>query len=166
MVLVMTPKGQPQLETKGKRSQKLYIMGLSGVDLIYKIGISVNPKRRLKQLQTGCPFILRLLWCCDLKDAKETEKRIHLCLKSNHVSGEWYKVEGDVISVVKSLVTTTKGDDWLLRYKSKLPNTPSINPIILPRGQKAPYEGVMHSMIGVMQSQLKTMQRMMQSMIQ
>ena len=61
-----------------------------------KIGISVNPKGRLKQLQTGCPFEIRLI--AVFAEKGYLEKRLHRSLKQYQINpltakktrGEWF----------------------------------------------------------------------------
>ena len=136
-----------------KTKPKLYIIGLSGVESIYKIGISVNPHRRLKQLQTGCPFLLKLMWTMGVPNAQEMEKRLHMCLKASHVSGEWYKIDGDVVGLVTSLLPQLVGQEY----------DPTV---VMARVTQAdnPTITVVQSMVSVMKDQLTTMNKMLHSM--
>ncbi len=58
-----------------------------------KIGRSVNPAHRLKQLQTGHASILRLLHVVD----GNHEKALHARWRHLRISGEWFKVEDDLL---------------------------------------------------------------------
>ena len=55
-----------------------------------KIGRSKNPKNRLKQLQTGSPYKLKLL--VSVNDKGHLEKRLHERLKNYKAAckGEWF----------------------------------------------------------------------------
>ncbi len=58
----------------------------------YKVGTSRNPKFRLKQIQTGCPFRLKIFYG-DLStgyDDGRDEKEIHRRLVDSAVGGEWF----------------------------------------------------------------------------
>lgn len=61
-----------------------------------KIGVSVNPKKRLFELQTGCPFKLHIISSFDLrsisKSSFEIEKALHKILKPFSTYGEWFEI--------------------------------------------------------------------------
>lgn len=61
-----------------------------------KLGYSHNPKKRLKEIQTGSPDHLKLLWTYyvgdDEKTAMQKEKKLHRVCKKYHVRGEWYDI--------------------------------------------------------------------------
>ncbi|MFJ6486308.1 GIY-YIG nuclease family protein [Streptomyces sp. NPDC091682] len=58
-----------------------------------KIGTSVNPKKRLKELQTGNPERLELRWCTS--GGRELETMLHQAFAAHRVEGEWFDF-GDV----------------------------------------------------------------------
>lgn len=60
-----------------------------------KIGIAADPEKRLAQLQIGNPYKLTLYLADDYarrSHAAQAESLIHRCLKSKHLSGEWFQV--------------------------------------------------------------------------
>lgn len=60
-----------------------------------KIGMAEDPKRRIKELQTGNPEILyfvMIIKCKSRKHARELERTLHEQLCSVNVLGEWYNV--------------------------------------------------------------------------
>tara|TARA_E500000178_G_C16776813_1_gene641755 strand:+ start:194 stop:499 length:306 start_codon:yes stop_codon:yes gene_type:complete len=67
----------------------LYVIQ-SDVTGAVKIGISSHPQKRLKQLQTGSPYQLKLL--CSIANMSHKEKIIHNRLKDYKMSckGEWF----------------------------------------------------------------------------
>ena len=67
----------------------LYVIQ-SDVTGAVKIGISTDPQKRLKQLQTGSPYKLKLL--CSIANMSHREKIIHNRLKDYKMSckGEWF----------------------------------------------------------------------------
>ena len=73
----------------------------------FKVGFSKNPKRRVHQLQTGNPLKLELKYCLEIEEAPISliERITHYCLKSKHMSGEWFK--GDY-NEIKSLINYVK----------------------------------------------------------
>ena len=59
-----------------------------------KIGKSRDPEKRLKELQTGCPYKLKLdgtIKCNSDKHALEIEKAAHDFFSYKHARGEWFK---------------------------------------------------------------------------
>lgn len=64
----------------------------------FKIGVSDHPRRRLMQVQTGCPFELRMD-STDLhtgKDSREFEAEMHRRLDHLAVGGEWFFGDPDL----------------------------------------------------------------------
>jgi hypothetical protein len=70
---------------------KLYIIG-DGENI--KIGISKQPEKRLKQLQTGHPLKLSLLFVKESKNARRIEKFLHDRLRQfkTKFKTEWFKL--------------------------------------------------------------------------
>ena len=71
-------------------------------DVSYKIGITKNdPKKRIKQLQTGNPSDLFLEKQFHSEHANLVESTLHRQFASNHIRGEWfYMTQEDVDSFV------------------------------------------------------------------
>lgn len=63
-----------------------------------KIGISRNPSRRLRQIQTGCPDVLTMIGTIPGDGALETAFHRHFAPR--RLAGEWFD---DADSVVRSL---------------------------------------------------------------
>lgn len=76
-----------------------FIQGENGGAI--KIGLSNNPKSRLKQLQTGYPDTLKILLII-LGDEK-VERQLHEELKLSKLHGEWFKPDENVIDKIKEL---------------------------------------------------------------
>ena len=69
----------------------------------YKIGITNNPERRLKQCQTGNPK--QLSYVCIVERPNKAsaiflEKSIHAGLKQHRLQGEWFKLNHQSLSIV------------------------------------------------------------------
>jgi len=61
-----------------------------------KIGMSDDPEKRIKQLQTGNPYILRIIIsikCNSRKHAFELERTLHRMLLRNNILNEWFFVK-------------------------------------------------------------------------
>lgn len=56
-----------------------------------KIGASINPEERIKQLQTGNPNEIKLLCYCEI-DSIKNELALHKKLKNWSIKGEWYNI--------------------------------------------------------------------------
>ena len=54
----------------------LYIIECVGTEWV-KVGISKDPFGRIKGLQTGCPYVLSLLYCQRVSDAEALEAKLH-----------------------------------------------------------------------------------------
>jgi len=61
-----------------------------------KIGRSINPTARLRQLQTGSPHPLRLV--CAIAGNERTEAVVHDLFSWARLSGEWFDDAGGDIS--------------------------------------------------------------------
>lgn len=84
-----------------------------------KIGISVNPEKRLKSLQTGSAKVLRLLRKYELpsrKAAIKLEKQLHRMFWQSRCrhNGEWFLLEFDHLETlhvwVKDIISTNFED--------------------------------------------------------
>ena len=73
-------------------NKHLYIIQ-SDITGAIKIGISKNPKNRLKQLQTGSPYKLKLLTIVNGRG--DLERSLHKSLRTYKQSckGEWFDFE-------------------------------------------------------------------------
>lgn len=69
-----------------------------------KLGLSKNPLKRLKQLQTGSPNIYRIYYQEEIDDSCvfKAEKAIHAILGHKRLKGEWFDISvEDAIAEVK-----------------------------------------------------------------
>ena len=62
-------------------------------DSHYKIGVSINPKRRMIILQTGHPHKLKLVDKYQSEFAYQIEKILHRRYKHLHTEGEWFYMD-------------------------------------------------------------------------
>lgn len=69
-----------------------------------KIGHSVDVKKRLKALQTGCPFTLRIASQWATVRAKEIERKAHSILAKYRWAGEWFDVPTQVASLTVGML--------------------------------------------------------------
>lgn len=84
----------------------VYVM-CAGEDSAVKVGFSVNPGQRARQLQTGQDRPVRVFWATELEygEAQELEAQVHAELKRRGVGvaeGEWYYLAPQtVVGVIK-----------------------------------------------------------------
>lgn len=57
-----------------------------------KIGRSNNPRQRVRDLQTACPYDLHVAGVIDCPDAAQLEAHLHEKYKNQHKNGEWYNL--------------------------------------------------------------------------
>ena len=56
----------------------------------YKVGISIHPKERIKQLNIGNPEELELIYTAQARDGFKTEKFVHKMLETSNIRSEWF----------------------------------------------------------------------------
>lgn len=73
-----------------KKNGKVYFIGCNRMGI--KIGYTKNdPMKRLKQLQTGCPYKLELLYVID-GASRDTEQYYHRYFSQVYnIQNEWYE---------------------------------------------------------------------------
>lgn len=87
-----------------------YIYIISDNTGYIKVGISKNPLKRLKQLQTGNMNKLNLVFTeefeCDRNHLLKIEKLIHkeIARKSKHMKGEWFYINDLPIEEIKNII--------------------------------------------------------------
>lgn len=89
----------------------LYIIQSDLTGMI-KIGRSINPVKRLKQLQTGNPNKLKLI--ASFKNQGWKEKHLHEKLSRFRLEGEWfdYNCVGSLPDDLYELIEWGSFDDW------------------------------------------------------
>lgn len=69
-------------------------------DISYKIGITKNdPKKRIKQLQTGNSAELILKDCFESEYANKVESTLHRLYSTNNIKGEWFYLEREELEM-------------------------------------------------------------------
>jgi len=69
-----------------------------------KIGMAKNVDKRLKSLQTGNPFTLKVwhAYPVETEDARFLEKDLHSKFRYSRTSGEWFKMHPHIVKYIKS----------------------------------------------------------------
>lgn len=81
-----------------------YIYVIGGTEKPYKIGITRNLEQRLKNLQTGHPYELKIHYKEEIPESQVRliEQTIHKTIKHKQTHGEWFDISlEDAISEVK-----------------------------------------------------------------
>lgn len=105
----------------------MYIYMISDNKGAVKIGITKNPTRRLKQIQTGHPNKLEIIYKeefnCTPTHIMRIESKLHLELsrKFKKLQGEWFSINPDDYETVKNQIIFFR-----IRYEE---DTVSLNPM-------------------------------------
>lgn len=82
--------------------QKLYLIR-RGLTDVYKIGISVDPKHRMKSIQSSNSEKLSLVHTVKANSARELELSLHKEFDDNRLNGEWFELNESQVDFIKSL---------------------------------------------------------------
>jgi len=86
-----------------KPGKYIYLIQLGDTE-IYKIGISNDPHRRIKQLQSKCPIPLKLIFTNFGHDYEFAEKYLHSHFRHQRIKGEWFKLSAeDILQITVQL---------------------------------------------------------------
>ena len=69
----------------------IYFLELEGQG-IYKVGVSQNPKRRLRDINSYLPFNIKLLAIHYFENVYDIEEEIHSAINGENIKGEWFKM--------------------------------------------------------------------------
>lgn len=75
-----------------------------------KIGYSIDPQKRLKGIQTGCPFPVFIKKV--IGGTPSLEKKFHKHFQRQRSSGEWFYIRGELKDFLYS-------DDIIFHFKAK-----------------------------------------------
>ena len=84
----------------------IYIFG-NNVKQSYKVGISKNPDKRIKQLQTGCPFSINVVYKIETPHARKVESWFHQDYSDLNTSGEWFLLNPEDLTKAKKYILET-----------------------------------------------------------
>lgn len=98
------------IQLKEENKEIAYIYMITDEDGCVKIGISRDPNKRLKQLQTGHASKLSLYhteeFNCTRNHLLKIEKLLHREISNSHkkANGEWFKISGPELESTKLIV--------------------------------------------------------------
>ena len=96
-----------------------YMYIISNDQGFIKVGISKNPTKRIRQLQTGNEHVLTLLHTeefeCSRNHLLKIEKLVHNHFNVNCLShrGEWYEISPDQLEKIKNFIIYSR-----IRYEN------------------------------------------------
>lgn len=82
-----------------------------------KIGRSNNPRQRVRDLQTACPYDLHVAGAIDCPDAAQLEAHLHEKYEPEHKNGEWYNLTNKQKTYLYSLFDLNR-EQIYWRYNS------------------------------------------------
>lgn len=85
----------------------IYFIVMSETDFV-KIGYSESPSGRMRHLQTAHPHDLKIL--ARVSGTMKMERALHRHFKNRHVRGEWFRLSGDVQSLIDKLCRGLNAD--------------------------------------------------------
>lgn len=92
-VMVFRMKGKEKAAKERQTPEKFWLYAIRSDDAV-KLGVSNNPSKRLKTLQTSHNKKLRVVWRYyvgnDRKEATKLEKKLHRFCNEHHQRGEWF----------------------------------------------------------------------------
>jgi hypothetical protein len=66
-----------------------------------KIGITTgDPRRRIDQLQTGCPYEIRVLGC--IPGGRALEQKLHKKFSAFRAHGEWFRMNPEILQELRA----------------------------------------------------------------
>jgi len=114
---------QSQVIKNTMANAHVYIM--QGCSDVFKIGVSTDPKRRLRDISTLSPVPITLYRTYKLGDnAYSVERRAHAMFNSVRLHGEWFKLEPPALRKAERYLTRAQrwlcdiGEDWSTERKS------------------------------------------------
>lgn len=63
----------------------------------FKIGVTNNIKRRINDMQTGCPLKIKYVHAVYTEHGLEVENQLHSYASEYHVIGEWYELPFETV---------------------------------------------------------------------
>lgn len=94
--------GIPKMKkTKKIQTSETVVYFIGSIEFGYvKIGMTSEIKQRLKQVQILCPFDVEILKIVD--GGRHIEDKYHKQFSNLNTRGEWFKIEGDLKSLIES----------------------------------------------------------------
>lgn len=82
---------------------------------VYKIGVSKNPNKRLKEVQTGNPSPVEILHLYETENAYKVEKSLHNRYSHLNTHGEWFELS--INEELSFMETCSKIEEGIITLK-------------------------------------------------
>jgi len=69
----------------------------------YKIGVTINLKKRLNQLGTKMPFKLETITKIRSKDIYKLEEKLHCRFENKRINGEWFNLSNEDVEYIRGI---------------------------------------------------------------
>lgn len=106
-----------------EKKKLIYVLFIHELN-ICKIGISNNVEKRIKQLQTGCPYQISLVKKIKSSQPSKVEKVLHRIFSSNKIDhaeynlvGEWFSIETERLLEIDVMCENIEKDIGFLKEK-------------------------------------------------
>lgn len=100
---------------------------------LYKIGITENVAKRLKELATSNPFGLKVIYSFEFENASEIELMLHRKYKTKRIAREWFALtKSDVMflrTFIPGQISKQESMNPLWSGAKRMPN-PVFNPVL------------------------------------
>jgi len=83
-----------------KKGSMIYIIQMENTD-IFKIGVADDPISRIRGIQVGNPYRLKLIDSFYKENAYEVERKIHKRYKKHRMVGEWFELSSESIEKLR-----------------------------------------------------------------
>jgi len=83
----------------------VYLMRPIGSHMVYKIGRTTDLERRLITINRHLDHKLEYVFSLYVKDYDQAEQWLHRKFKSCHLSGEWFVLDDNEVTWIKSLTS-------------------------------------------------------------
>lgn len=90
-----------RLDRAEKQPCDLYFIETECQQRFVKIGIAGDVNRRLKKMQMGCPYELKVL--AVIPGGAHMEKELHVRFLADRVTGEWFKRSDALLAAIDEL---------------------------------------------------------------
>ena len=95
-------ESNPYVSRTMKRGGYVYLVQL-GDQNMYKIGLTIDPQKRIKAIGTKLPWGLNLIVLIKAEDRFFLETQLHNKFHHKRVSGEWFALDPEDVEYIKEL---------------------------------------------------------------
>lgn len=85
-------------------NSSIYIIKIKDTDY-YKIGVSQNYHRRIRDISNSMPFVVELLYIKNHDEAYKIETQIHKTIETKYIKSEWFQLSGDDYKSVLNILS-------------------------------------------------------------